>query len=284
MPRCIVIYKRIIHLKIKIKSFLSTLSHSKFFFFYSRNRTNIIDYFIKVHFPQLPTWKLLINMLSSDKEMDIDASVKCMHLLTNSNKKSWLDVLNVGGIEKLFAILRKYSFSLIDKHKQIAKNKEKYGDDYESSKASFTSLKMSLADTIALNSMSVLCNLSDQYDIKVCLNKIADLTTVLIKILKLTTNEDVQSRVAILIGDVSSADENVKVLFAKQDCLFNLLNLLNSDFEDLLVNAINTIEIMCRNNVDNQNFCSEHNAFECFISLLNLNSGSIVFDGAKLNF
>jgi hypothetical protein len=228
----------------------------------------VIDYFIKMQFPQLPTWSLLINMLTSEKERDIDASVKCLQILTSGNKRAWVDIMNAGGIEKLFTILRKYSVALSKRPVAMPRDEASSG----SLSSNPQSRAATLADTIALNTISVLCNLSDQYDIKRCLSAIGDLTTVLLKIMELASNDDVQSRVAILVGDVCSTDDTMKVQLAKQNCLMKLLHLLNSDYEDLLVNAINSIEIMCRNNVDNQLFCVEHNIFECFISLLKLNS------------
>lgn len=215
-------------------------------------------------------------MLANEKETDVDSSVKCLLLLTNGNRKAWSPILNAGGIEKLFSILRKYSVFLAKKPAPVPTptmedEEENNGD------ATPVILKppppVTSIHTIALNTLSVLCNISDQHEVRNALSKISDVTTILIKILEMTTNEDAQSRTCILIGDVATADESLKVSFAKQDCLVRLLNLLNTDYEDLLVNTVNTIEIMCRNNLDNKNYCCENNIFECFKSLLKLNSG-----------
>jgi hypothetical protein len=230
-------------------------------FFHFRNRTNIIDFFIKNDFNQLPVWKLLIDMLNSNQDSDIHSSVSCLQKLTKSNKSAWRPILYAGGIEKLFSIIKKYSIFL-------TKN-TKCNDNGEQE----VKKNIHFLDHLALNTLSVLCNLSDNAEIKLCLSQITDLHNILIKILDLTQNEDIQSRTSILIGDVTSIDENMKVLFSQQNNLLKLLNLLGSDNEDLLVNTVNTIEIMCKNNRDNQNFCCENNVFESFKNLIYLNSG-----------
>jgi hypothetical protein len=227
-----------------------------------------------MQYPQLPTWSLLINMLTSDKERDTDAAVKCLQVLTSGNKRAWVDILNAGGVEKLFNILRKYSVLLSKRPSPPPPPSVQQRDETSSSSlvSSSQTKAIALADNIALNTISVLCNLSDEGEVKACLGAIPDLVAVLLKILDLSVIDDVQSRVAILIGDVSSANDQMKVQLAKQNCLIKLLNMLSSDVEDLLINAINSIEIMCRGNADNQTFCVEHNVLACFISLLSLNS------------
>ena len=94
------------------------------------------------------------------------------------------------------------------------------------------------------------------------------------KLLIYSENEDMQSRVCILISDVASANEKFRAIFVEQGCLEKLLSLLDSDAEDLLVNAVNSIEILCKNNIKNQNYCCENGVLESFTSLLELNSGS----------
>lgn len=216
-----------------------------------RNRTNIIDFFIENEYPQLPTWKLLINMLASDKVQDRLASVKCLQLLTTQSKKFWPSILSAGGIEKLISIMRIYVQSLAKTNASVEQVEEE----------------------ISFNSLSVICNLSDQLAVKQKLNEIKDLGSILIKILELSTNEDLHSRSAILIADVVSVDENNKTSFAQQGCLDRLMMLLDGQYEDLLVNAINALEILCNNNQHNQEYCVEKGIFQKFLSILEVNSG-----------
>lgn len=192
-------------------------------------------------------------MLSSEKEVDRLASVKCLQLLTNQNKKFWSAILNAGGIEKLCSIMRKYASNLVQNSK-----------------------KNTNEESITVNAISVLCNLSDQIEIKQRVGEIKDLTAILIKILEQSSNDDLHSRVAILIADVVSVDENYKIQFAQQGCLDKLIGLLDSEYEDLLVNAVNAIEIMCKDNEEIQNFCAEKGIFESFLTIIDLNSGNLI--------
>lgn len=189
-------------------------------------------------------------MVGSTREEDKNAGVKCLQLLTNHNKKHWRSILDAGGIGKLSDILIRYSNSL--------KAKTNHHTEYE---------------TITLNAISVLCNLTDQSDVKRELNNVKDMMETLINIIGTTRNEDIQSGVSILIADISSIEEHNKVKLAQSGCLDKLLELLDSSAEDLLVNTVNAVEVICLNNVDNQNYFSEHGIFLKFIDLFELESG-----------
>ena len=192
-------------------------------------------------------------MLTSDRDEDKEASVKCLQIITRINKTYYQSIMNADGTEKLCAILRKYASSL--------------------SATVSAANRPQLQNEILLGALSVLCNLSDQREIKFSLSQVKDLSDFLLKILEFSMNKDMQSRCSVLVADVVSIDEKIKILMAEKGCLDTLMKLLDSDTEDLLVNAVNAIEILCRNNVKNQNYCCEKNVLESFIVLLELNSG-----------
>ena len=215
-----------------------------------RTHTNIISYFIEKEFANLPTWSILVSMLESEKPVDVESSVKCLQLLTGQKKSFWRPILAFGGIEKLCSLLRK--FTVVLTAKQAAQT--------------FNPL-------IYLNTLTVLCNLSDQLEIKQTLSRTKDMADILINILALSGNEDMESRVAILIGDIASVDEGNKILLAEKGCLPKLIKLLENDSEDVLVNAVNALEIMTKNNIKNQNFCCQNGVLNSLVALLTLNSG-----------
>ncbi len=241
---------------------------------------NVIEYFIENKYPQLHTWNLLINMLTSDRDFDKESAVKCLELLTHNNKKFWKDILNANGIEKLCAILKSFT-TLTSTENKETRPREASAVKHQIEKAIFKSnLKPVDKNIILLNTLSVLCNLSDQVEIKTSLGEVPQITTILIQLLRTSNNEDVQSRCAILIADIASISESNRTDFANQGCLDNLLSLLDSDVEDLLVNCVNAIEILCKNNKKNQDHCCEKNVLLNCIALLQLNSGksSNLFD------
>lgn len=257
-----------------------------------RTHTNILEHFISSSYPQLPTWKYLISMLADGKEDDMEASVRCIQLLTYSNKKYWRSVLEFDGLEKMSNILKKFSSGLLLLNEKTSKlqaslaNLANQSDNEEAisqtemiemQRQQMHEIRESITPKkqcdIALNTLSALCNLCDQYEIKKSLSEIKDLSDTLMKILRYSQNEDMESRVAILISDIVSADENYKVLFEERGCLDFLMKLLDRDTEDLLVNTVNALEIMCKNNIKNQDYCCEKGVLASLINLLYLNSG-----------
>lgn len=122
----------------------------------------------------------------------------------------------------------------------------------------------------------MLCNLADQLEIKQKLSTVDNFVAVLAKILTGSTHDDILSRATILIADVASFDPVNKVKFAQHGCLPRLLNILaTTRVEDLLINTVNAVEVICGGNVDNQTFCAQNRIFISFIDLLGLNSGLV---------
>jgi hypothetical protein len=111
-------------------------------------------------------------------------------------------------------------------------------------------------------------------EVKKKLCEIKDLPAILIKILQYSSNEDILSRVSILLGDIFSVEDSLKPALDEEQCLSELISLLGSDLEDLLVNSVNAIEIICRKNYKTQRFCCRKGIYEIFMNLLNYNSGT----------
>ena len=202
-------------------------------------------------------------MLDSKKDIDKNSAVRCLQLLTNQNKNYWQPILNNMGIEKLMALLREYCLSFAPKAKKVAVQDE-------------SDLEDSSKQQRYLDVLSVLCNISERTEIKQCLNQLKDVCDILIKILMHTNNEDMKSRVAILIADIASYEVANKDVLADNGCLTKLIDLLESESEDVLVNAVNALEILCKDNVKNQDHCCKHGVLENLVDLLALNSGNNV--------
>jgi ankyrin repeat protein len=263
-----------------------------------RNHANIIDYFIINPYPQIDTWKILINMLSSENDLDIQASVKSLLLLTNMNKKFCKAIIDAGGVHKLCGIIRSFSDKVkptiekdlgksstkvaaeaaaaaAQKEKQRIAKMNAYKEFLSSDKI-HTASNFKQKETITLDCLSVLCNISDEKEVKLMLNSISDVDTILLNILDFSANEDMQSRACILLGDIASLSNDVRVELGKKGSLPKLLKQLKSDKEDLLVNATNTLEIICKENEDNQVYCCENGILESFLYLIKLDSGKII--------
>jgi len=82
-------------------------------------------------------------MLISTKEEDILASVKCLQILTYSNKKYWKSVIQFGAIEKLCVILKKFSDDLLTLHDRLSKLKMPQNIKPEEDDLDFHKMKIS---------------------------------------------------------------------------------------------------------------------------------------------
>ena len=137
-------------------------------------------------------------MLQGERDEDKEASVKCLQLLTHSDKKFWPSIKSAGGIDKLFSILRTYASSItpppaqsqpnslgqpgsnmllgkiepLDTQPKILSRPElrKRGSSIKK-----TATIKNSKESIALNAILVLCNLSDQFEVRVSLSQINDL-------------------------------------------------------------------------------------------------------------
>jgi ankyrin repeat protein len=215
-----------------------------------RNHTNIIEYFITLSNPLMSATNIIINMLKSSREADQQAAVKCLQGMTTQSESYSKQILEANGVEQLVSILRTHSM-INNNNTAIAKTQQ----------------------MMNLTTLSVLCNISDNPLVRECLSKVSDITTILTKLIEPSSIDDVQSRAAILISDVASVKQEIRDSFAEKGCIEKLAKLLESDIEDVLVNTINAIEAICRDNEKNQNRFAEINILVCLVDLLTLNSG-----------
>ncbi len=221
-------------------------------------------YFIEKSNSVIQPWEIITSMLDSKSEKDKETAVKCLQLITAQKNDYWEPILNSGGIVKLVNMLREYAFSFMPAKKK---------PEIVTSETPLSEPPEVGSQQRYLNALSVLCNISFKIEVKQFLNQIKDLADVLIMILEYSKNEDMESRAAILIGDLTSFDIAFKDVLSDKGCLDFLIGLLQNDSEDVLVNAVNAIEIMCKDNVRNQNYCCEHGIFGYLLELLTLNSG-----------
>lgn len=123
---------------------------------------------------------------------------------------------------------------------------------------------------VALTS-SVLCNITENVKVQILLTDM-NLGPSLVHLLSSSVG-DVQARVSIIISDLASNIESNQNIFARQGVIPALIQLLDSDLEDVLLNAINAIRVMCLSNPSNQTEVTKCNGAEPLVDLLSINSG-----------
>jgi len=140
-------------------------------------------------------------MLKGEKDEDKEASVKCLQLLTYGDKRFWPSIKSAGGIDKLFSILRSFSTSIIPAPAQQSQQPASGAQQPNANLLSKiepvqtldsqpkilvrpelrprgskkTASILNSKESIALNAILVLCNLSDQFEVRVALSEIKDL-------------------------------------------------------------------------------------------------------------
>lgn len=204
----------------------------------------------------MPATSIIINMLKSQREIDQQSAVKCLQGMTHDSEAYGKQILESNGVEQLIAILR--TNSTLNANPTIAKSQQ----------------------VLKLTTLSVLCNVSDNPLVRESLSQINDITSILTKLLDPPSMDDIQSRAAILIADVASTRNEIRTNLAENGCIEKLIKLLDSDIEDLLVNTINAIEVLCRDNETNQNKCANANVLMILVDLLTLNSGKNLFENS----
>ena len=191
-------------------------------------------------------------MLSSSFELDKESSVKCLLGLTLRSSNYGKSIKNAGGVELLVSILRE-----------------------STNQRSIITPLTKVQQILTLNTLSVLCNISDSTFIRENLSKIDDIPIILSKLIDPHWNSDIQSRAAILISDISAVSLSIRASFEEKGCCEKLARLLQSDTEDLIVNTINAIEALCQSNETNKNKFAQMNILISLSELLLLQSGEM---------
>lgn len=231
-----------------------------------RCHTNILTYFIedKIYSRALKPWTILIDLLSSRIDAEKDTSIKCLQLLTGNCKDYWQPILNNQGVERICDLLREYTNKFAAKDKAAKKTVTINENPVETD---------TLNAQRYLNALSVLCNISERNEVKQCLCQLKDIGDIMIRILEHSDSEDMKSRTAILIADIASYDITFQDSLADKGCLVKLLHMIDVyDSEDVLVNSVNALEVMCKEHLNNQDFCCKNGALENLVQLLALNS------------
>ena len=63
-----------------------------------------------------------------------------------------------------------------------------------------------------------------------------------------------------------------------------MVNLLDSELEDVLVNAVNCVRVLCKDNHDNQTAVANEGAIEPLVEFLTVNSGKLGIDVISCHF
>ena len=83
--------------------------------------------------------------------------------------------------------------------------------------------------------------------------------------------DEIQSRAAIVLSDLACVDDNQSAI-AEFGGIAPLVNLLDSEMEDVLVNTVNAIRVLCSRNAQNQTLVAECEGIEPLVEFLQVSS------------
>mgnify|MGYP003688301953 CR=1 FL=1 len=113
-------------------------------------------------------------------------------------------------------------------------------------------------------------NISEHASVRQALTK-AKAAPILIQLLN-SPDDNIQSRVAIILSDIASVEGN-QSLIAEEGGIPPLINLMDSELEEVLINTVNAVRVLCAGNPANQDAVAEHGGIAFLREFLTLDSG-----------
>nr|XP_020849203.1 ankyrin and armadillo repeat-containing protein isoform X3 [Phascolarctos cinereus] len=196
--------------------------------------TEVLKHIIELNIPELPVWKTLVGMLQSKSYKRKMMAVMSLEVICLASENYWRCILAAGTISALIQLLKSSKIQLQCKTTGLLSN---------------------------ISTHKSICNaLVEAGGIPVLIN------------LLLLDEPELQSRCAVILYDVAQLDDN-KDLIAKHNGMAALISLLKSDNENLLVNVMNCIRVLCIGHVENQRAVKEHKGITPLVSFLSSESG-----------
>ncbi|XP_062974649.1 ankyrin and armadillo repeat-containing protein [Elgaria multicarinata webbii] len=191
--------------------------------------TEVLKHLIELHHPDLPVWKTLVGMLDCGAYKRKEMAIRCLEVLCLAKDDYWQCILEAGTIPSLINLLKSGSLK------------------------------------VECLTVGVLSNISTHNSIARAFVEAGGIS-VLIKLLA-TDEPELLSRCAVLLYDIAQLDDN-QTTIAELGGIPALVNLLEYDIEQLLVNVINCIRVLCINNSDNQLKVKESMGIEPIVHFL----------------
>ncbi|XP_069589954.1 ankyrin and armadillo repeat-containing protein [Ranitomeya imitator] len=199
--------------------------------------TQILKYVIELNIPELQVWNHLFEMLNSKDIHRREMAVRSLEVLCVMEHQFWEDIYESGCIPSLVKLLQ------------------------------------SPRENLQCLASGVLSNISNNVPVAMALKQ-AEAIPILIILLH-SKHPELQSRCCVILCDIAQMDGN-PALIAEMDGLQPLVHLLNGDFEDVLINAMNCIRVLCIQNLSNQNSIKDLGGIPLLVDFLTVKSDGLV--------
>ncbi|KAM6175241.1 ankyrin and armadillo repeat-containing protein isoform 2-T2 [Erethizon dorsatum] len=194
--------------------------------------TEVLKHIIELNIPELQVWKTLVEMLQCENFKRRMMAVMSLEVICLANDRYWKYILDAGTIPALINLLKSPKIKLQCK-------------------------------TIGL-----LSNISTHASVVHALVE-AGAIPALINLL-VSDEPELHSRCAVILYDISQYGN--KDVISKYNGIPALINLLTLNTENVLVNVMNCIRVLCIGNENNQRAVKDHNGIQHLIRFLSIDS------------
>ncbi|XP_026768541.3 ankyrin and armadillo repeat-containing protein [Pangasianodon hypophthalmus] len=196
--------------------------------------TDILRRLIQLNLDGLPVWRILVEMLQSEENRRLEMAVRCMEALCVNADPFWKDIVDAGGISVLVDIL------------------------------------LSGRPLFQRMAAAVVCHMTK--NVPVCEELVRfGAVQVLIKHLS-SQNPELHSRCTVILTDLAGHSGTFQTQIAELGGVAPVVQLLTSDLQDVLVNAVRCIRALCVACPQNQTTVALCGAIPQLVDLLTVNS------------
>ncbi|XP_027444855.2 ankyrin and armadillo repeat-containing protein isoform X1 [Zalophus californianus] len=194
--------------------------------------TEVLKHIIELNIPELPVWKTLVEMLQCESYKRRMMAVMSLEVICLANDGYWKYILDAGTIPALINLLKGSKIKLQCK------------------------------------AVGLLSNISTHARI---VHAIVDAGGIPALINLLASDEpELHSRCAVILYDIAQLEN--KDVIAKYNGIPALISLLKLDIENVLINVMNCIRVLCIRNEQNQRAVRDHKGIQHLITFLSSDS------------
>ncbi|XP_077072517.1 ankyrin and armadillo repeat-containing protein [Siphateles boraxobius] len=195
--------------------------------------TDVLRHLIQLNLDGLPVWKILVEMILSEDTRRLEMALRCLEALCVNTESSCEEIMEAGGIPVLVGLL---------------------GSDRQ---------------VVQCMATAVLCHMSE--NAKVC-EGLVDHGAVPVVIKLLGGHQpELHSRCAVILADLAGHSEQQQSLIAQLGGVTLLVNLLTSDLQNVLVNAVRCIRTLCVRSPCNQTAVAHAGGVPHLVEFLSVN-------------
>ncbi|XP_007949764.1 ankyrin and armadillo repeat-containing protein [Orycteropus afer afer] len=194
--------------------------------------TEVLKHIIELNIPELPVWKTLVEMLQSESYKRRMMAIMSLEVICLAHDRYWEYILDAGTIPALINLLKGSKIKLQCK------------------------------------AVGLLSNISTHVPVVHALVE-AEGIPALINLLS-SEEPELHSRCAVILYDIAQLGN--KDVIARYDGIPALINLLELNIQNVLVNVMNCIRVLCIGNEDNQRAVRDHKGIKYLITFLSSDS------------